>query len=87
MLAAMNSSVNPAIYAALDKDLKEQFRRLLRCCATKDAADLNGPASRKTSAASLSLQVNMRTDVSNTRRPLPKIRITYVWVPSGLTLF
>ena len=87
MLALMNSAINPGIYAALDKDIKKQFRKLLRCCKRKHT-DLDGPPSRKTSAASLTLQAIAKVDNVELKNALArKVRMTYVWVLAALRLF
>ena len=52
MLATANSAVNPAIYSAFDKSMRDEFKRVYQICRRKHgtADELDGARSRRTSS-------------------------------------
>ena len=60
MLATSNSSVNPAIYSAFDKGMRDEFKRICRICRRKrGSSEEDGVRSRRSSS-------NLAT-INNTR--------------------
>lgn len=66
MLAAANSSVNPVIYSAFDKTMRDEFKRICQICWRKRETvdDLDGGRSRRTSS-NLATYNNTVTKISN----------------------
>jgi len=66
MLAAANSSVNPVIYSAFDKTMRDEFKRICQICRRKRETvdDLDGGRSRRTSS-NLATYNNTVTKISN----------------------
>lgn len=66
MLAAANSAVNPAIYSAFDKTMRDEFKAVCKMCRKKreTADDFDGGRSRRTSS-NLATYNNTVTRVSN----------------------
>ena len=51
MLATANSAVNPAIYSAFDRSMRDEFKRILLICRKKrDPLEEDGVRSRRTSS-------------------------------------
>lgn len=66
MLATSNSSVNPTIYSAFDKSMRDEFKKICRICRRKGEIgdDVDGARSRRTSS-NLATFNNTITRVSN----------------------